>query len=127
MNKPPMTIADAAQEQLASYRWPGNVRELQNCIERAVILADDGRILAHHLNLGSGESALRDARDPWSDIDLAGSLPDATRRVVAEVEQRKIRAALAEAGGDAGRASDILGVDCRVLLSMCRQYQIPLA
>ena len=30
--------------KLTSYRWPGNVRELQNCIERAVILADGDTI-----------------------------------------------------------------------------------
>ena len=27
----------------AAYDWPGNVRELRNCLERAIILADDGR------------------------------------------------------------------------------------
>ena len=38
-------------EQLQTYRWPGNVRELQNCIERAVILADGDTLLPRHLNL----------------------------------------------------------------------------
>ena len=38
-------------EQLQAYRWPGNVRELQNCIERAVILADGETLLPRHLNL----------------------------------------------------------------------------
>jgi DNA-binding NtrC family response regulator len=32
-----------AVAELRSYPWPGNVRELQNTIERAVILAEDGR------------------------------------------------------------------------------------
>ncbi len=31
-------------DRLARYSWPGNVRELRNVIERAVILARDGRI-----------------------------------------------------------------------------------
>jgi transcriptional regulator with GAF, ATPase, and Fis domain len=31
-------------QQLQSYDWPGNVRELQNIIERAVILAKDGKL-----------------------------------------------------------------------------------
>ncbi len=51
LNKPRLTLSPAAIEQLQSYRWPGNVRELQNCIERAVILADGDSILPRHLNL----------------------------------------------------------------------------
>ena len=44
-------VAARARAQLQAYRWPGNVRELQNCIERAVILADGDTILPRHLNL----------------------------------------------------------------------------
>ena len=51
MKKKPLALSPAALEQLSSYRWPGNVRELQNCIERAVILADGDTILPRHLNL----------------------------------------------------------------------------
>jgi PAS domain S-box-containing protein len=37
-----MTEGDA--RKLAQYAWPGNVRELQNVIERAAILARNGRV-----------------------------------------------------------------------------------
>ena len=40
LKKRPLVLSPQALEQLQAYRWPGNVRELQNCIERAVILAD---------------------------------------------------------------------------------------
>ncbi len=36
------TIPPEAIQALMDHTWPGNVRELQNCIERAVILAQDG-------------------------------------------------------------------------------------
>ena len=36
---PPAHLTRAHVEQLQNYAWPGNVRELQNCIERALILA----------------------------------------------------------------------------------------
>src|SRR6187401_145419 len=35
-----LAMSPEATEELRRYNWPGNVRELQNCIERAVILAD---------------------------------------------------------------------------------------
>ena len=90
MNKPVMTVTEDAQEALRAYSWPGNVRELQNCIERAVILSDGDRLLAHHLSLPAGPAPAVARPDPWTDIDLSGSLPEASRRVVAEVERRKI-------------------------------------
>src|SRR2546427_2928244 len=37
-------IALEAFEALRSYDWPGNVRQLRNCLERAVLLANKGRI-----------------------------------------------------------------------------------
>jgi formate hydrogenlyase transcriptional activator len=35
-------ILPEAMQAMMDHSWPGNVRELQNCIERAVILAEDG-------------------------------------------------------------------------------------
>lgn len=42
-------IASTAINLLMSYHWPGNIRELENTIERAVLLANEGVIMAHHL------------------------------------------------------------------------------
>ena len=52
-------IATPAIDLLMSYHWPGNVRELENCVERAVLLADGEVIHAHHLppSLQSAESS----------------------------------------------------------------------
>ncbi len=44
MNKPITRIAEESLEILAHHSWPGNVRELENCIERAVIVAE-GEVL----------------------------------------------------------------------------------
>jgi len=38
--KPVRAASMDTLEALAAYNWPGNVRELENCIERAVVLAD---------------------------------------------------------------------------------------
>ena len=69
-----------------------------------MILTEGDTIHARHLNLTFREAApsgrCRAKGDPWAQIDLSGSLADASRRVLAEVERRKIEQALKEAGGN---------------------------
>jgi DNA-binding NtrC family response regulator len=127
MNKTSMRFSSEAVEQLKTYPWPGNVRELQNCIERAVILADDETILPRHLNLdarplGSSSAATAAQAGPWEQIDLSGTLGEAVRRVTAEVERRKVEEALREANGNKQRAAEILQVSFKALLSKQREY-----
>ena len=52
LNKP-VPGAERGRRSSASirYPWPGNVRELENCLERAVILAEGSTIEPAHLNL----------------------------------------------------------------------------
>nr|WP_312275646.1 sigma-54 dependent transcriptional regulator [Moraxella sp. CTOTU46711] len=47
----PPTLSNEAAVQLANHHFAGNVRELRNILERAITLADDNVIEAHHLNL----------------------------------------------------------------------------
>ncbi len=42
-------LSSAVIDMLMSYHWPGNVRELENCIERAVLVAEGDVIYPHHL------------------------------------------------------------------------------
>jgi DNA-binding NtrC family response regulator len=124
LNKKSLALAPSAIEQLQSYRWPGNVRELQNCMERAVILTEGETIHARHLNL-SATSLLTvpaDQPDPWSQVDWSGSLSEVTRRVVGEVERRKIELALKDAGSDRGRAADMLQISYKVLIARLKEY-----
>lgn len=48
-NKRVRRISSRAIDMLMAYHWPGNVRELENCIERAVLLAEDQVIHGRHL------------------------------------------------------------------------------
>ena len=121
-----VTLAPDAIEAMQAYGWRGNVRELQNCMERAVILTEGDSIHARHLNLTSHLQAAPPAEtsptSPWDTIDLSGSLADATRRVVNEVERRKFTQALTEANGNAGRAAEILQVSYKVFLQKSREF-----
>jgi Nif-specific regulatory protein len=42
-------LSTPAIDMLMRYHWPGNVRELENCIERAVLLCEEGVIHSYHL------------------------------------------------------------------------------
>jgi DNA-binding NtrC family response regulator len=124
LNKKPMALAPSAVEELLTYPWPGNVRELQNCIERAVILTEGDTIHARHLNLSFREAPPVPAASdgPWDQIDLSGTLGDVTRRVITEVERRKIEHTLKEAAGNRGRAAELLQVTYKTLTTKLKDY-----
>jgi DNA-binding NtrC family response regulator len=128
--KPVLQIAPAALEALMAYPWPGNIRELQNCLERAVILCESDTIQPGHLQLtlakglGAAEDLVKAVQDPWAALDLSGSLTDATRRLVAEVERRKIAEALRASGGDRMKAAEQLQVPLRFLQSKIRDFKL---
>jgi DNA-binding NtrC family response regulator len=118
--KKPMTLAPSALEALQAYPWPGNVRELQNCLERAIILADGGTIHPKHLNLTLETFSMPD-RSAVA-LDLSGSLADITTRAIAEAERLAIRQAIADAHGDAPRAADRLQINYKVLIAKMREH-----
>ena len=125
LNKRPLTLAPGVIDELRSYQWPGNVRELQNCIERAVILTEGDAIHVRHLNLSFRQTAaVAPIANPWEQIDLSGTMPDALRRITEEVERRKIAQALADANGNKAQAADALRVPYKLLLQKLKTYGI---
>jgi DNA-binding NtrC family response regulator len=125
MNKKALSISPAALDELRAYAWPGNVRELQNCIERAVILAESDAIQPRHLNLSFRDAASAPSPvSPWDQIDLSGTMSDALRRVTAEVEKRKIEQAIRESGNNRQRAADILQMNYKTLVQKMKDYGI---
>jgi len=124
LKKKPLVFSPDVLAQLQSYRWPGNVRELQNCIERAVILADGDAILPRHLNLSFAQPAAEEPVSPLARLDLSGSLSEVTRRVTSEVERLKIEDTLREAGNNKGRAAEMLQISYKMLLAKLKEHGI---
>ncbi len=123
LNKKPLALADTAIQELCSYPWPGNVRELQNCIERAVILTEGDMIHGRHLNLSfRREASAPPAESPWAQIDLTGTLSAASKRVVAEVERRKIEQTLKDTGGSRSKTAEILQLSYKQLLGKIKEF-----
>jgi DNA-binding NtrC family response regulator len=100
-------IKSAAAERLASYPWPGNVRELQNCIQRAVALAQFDHI-------GVDDLTERIGQYKPSRIALESTDPS-TFLTMEEMELRYIRQVLDALGGNKASAARVLGMDRRTL------------
>jgi len=116
LNKSGLSISDDARASLREYHWPGNIRELENCLERAAILCNNGRIEPADLHLGGGsEQRIGDV------FDLSGSLADATERATREVEKAKIAEAL-RATSSRNDAADLLGIAARTLAAKMKEY-----
>ena len=89
-----------------------------------MILTDGATISPRHLTRPLLSPVDEPAVDPWAGVDLSGGLNDAVRRVAAEIEQRKIRAALADAGGNKWRAAELLLVSYKTLLAKLKEHKI---
>src|SRR3954466_13027068 len=125
LNKKSLALSPAAEDELCAYGWPGNVRELQNCIERAAILTEGETIHPRHLSLsfrGPTLAAADPDGGPWSKIDLSGSLAEASKRTLQQVERRKIEQALKEASGNPGLAAEILQVGYKAFTAKLKEH-----
>jgi DNA-binding NtrC family response regulator len=97
----------AVVDAILSYPWPGNVRELQNCMERAVALAEFDHVRLEDLPEKVGafkEAVVRvESHDPSELITAA------------ELERRYIAQVVAAVGGNKTLAARILGFDRRTI------------
>jgi two-component system, NtrC family, response regulator AtoC len=106
--RPVPTITPQALEILTSYTWPGNVRQLENCIEQAVVLANEEVIDVDVLSL--------DHREPKK---MAGHQAAQAGLTLREVEQEHILRTLHALNGNRTRAARLLGISLR-----CLQYKL---
>ena len=107
--KPLLRVDDAALALLREAPWRGNVRELENEIRRLAATVE-GRIAPSDLS-----DAVRDRPEAEEGaIDLVG--------LVAGIEIREIRRAMAEARGNKSRAADRLGITRFALQRKMEKY-----
>ena len=125
LKKRSVSLSPEACERLQAYHWPGNVRELQNCIERAVILADGEIIQPRQLNLSFVEASFEaPLPDPWAEFDFSGTLTDVSRRAAAQAERRKLELVLQDADHDKARAAEMLGITYKTLVSKLKEHRL---
>jgi two-component system NtrC family response regulator len=107
-NRGAMTLREDALRAIESYPWPGNVRELENCIKRAVIMADGNQITVEDIGLNQ-EQNKQEAR-----LDL--------RQVREDAEKRVIISALGRADGNVLKAAEMLGVSRPTLYDLMHRF-----
>jgi Nif-specific regulatory protein len=112
-----LSLTDMASRRLASHEWPGNVRELENCLERAAVLSEDGRIDVDLIRFPSA----RERPGQRVQRNLAPAAPSPVFNPTAEVdiddpnlsEKERVIAALEQAGWVQAKAARILGMTPR--------------
>ncbi|WP_374521917.1 PEP-CTERM-box response regulator transcription factor [Hydrogenophaga sp.] len=103
-----LTLAEDAVRAVEAHPWPGNIRELENCIKRAVIMADGNQITADDLGLTAPEA------ESDASLDL--------RTVRDEAEKKAVIAALARSNGNVLRAAELLGVSRPTLYDLMHRF-----
>jgi Nif-specific regulatory protein len=102
--KPIHSISTSAMDLLINYHWPGNVRELENCIERAVLMSNDGVIHGHNLPLILQPIS-------FTGTNTTGSLQAA----LDNLERELIIDAIKSSHGNLAKAARILGITERII------------
>ena len=102
------------------YAWPGNVRELRNLVERAVVLASDGRIGIEHLPPYVRDPRASAAGGGASDFAFP---PEAT---AADVERELILLTLERTGNNKAEAARRLGVSVRTIRNKLKSWGVDL-
>ena len=109
-------ISPAAAAILQAYSWPGNVRELRNTLEKMVVLAHGDVLAADDVPANIRNEAHQNGVVVPAPAKLA-SVPEVvvSAESLAEMEKRKILAALDAAGGNRSKAAIALGISRRTL------------
>lgn len=126
----PPEVTPEALASLRAYSWPGNVRQLRNCLERAVLLSNNGRITPSEL---PPEIARTNGSMPYvpAQIIAAGSeaafgeaVPASNTGSLRDVEKQQIIAALEKTGWHRGKAAEMLGISPSTLYRRLRDYHL---
>lgn len=99
-----------SQEALAaieSHPWPGNVREMENCIKRAVIMADGPLISAEDLGLQASTTLAE---------------PINLRQIRDKAECDALMKALARVDGNVVKAAELLGVSRPTIYDLMNRH-----
>jgi len=104
-----LNFSKEAMAAIENHTWPGNVREMENCIKRAVIMADGPLINVDDLGLQAATSEVE---------------PINLRQVRDKAECDALMKALARVDGNVVKAAELLGVSRPTIYDLMNRHRI---
>jgi two-component system NtrC family response regulator len=104
-----LSFSQDALAAIESHPWPGNVREMENCIKRAVIMAEGPIVTAEDLGLQTSSG-------PAEAINL--------RQIRDKAEYDALMKALARVNGNVVKAAELLGVSRPTIYDLMNRHGI---
>ena len=106
---PSLNFSQEALAAIESHQWPGNIREMENCIKRAVIMADGVQISAEDLGL---------------EIPKAQIEPINLRQVREDAERNALVKTMARVNGNIAKTAELLGVSRPTIYDLMNRHGI---
>jgi DNA-binding NtrC family response regulator len=112
-NVEPKVLPNETLAKLVNYSWPGNVRELKHAMERAMAVSRDAMIAPEHLPTTIQQARRTEPYEMHLEV-----LDRVDFRLLSErFERDMIQWALLKAGGNQGKAAELLGIPRTTLQS----------
>jgi transcriptional regulator with PAS, ATPase and Fis domain len=109
-------IHAAVLDEFQRAPWPGNIRQLRNVLERAVIVAGEGAIMAQHLSPGWNEgTAHLQTAPPLESVADENELRIRVGPQMRDIEEQYMKLVLKHTNNNKTRAAKILGISIRTL------------
>jgi len=114
-------------EVLTGFSWTGNVRQLRNCLERAALLADNGRITLKELppevlsRIDSPNVSVSFSPAKQNGVNTFHNVSSTNLR---DSERQQIIGALERTGWHRGKTAEILGISPSTLYRRLREYDL---
>ena len=135
----PLNLNDNLMNKLTGYHWPGNVRELQNVLRRIIVLGEGEESIDAMIPKSVPRQNLRDiSSEPGMaakfigysglngrELDLSNlSLKKFKKQVADQVEKDVISYVLEKTGWNRTRATQILKVSYKTLLTKIKELEL---
>jgi DNA-binding NtrC family response regulator len=120
-------LAPQVVEALNTFDWSGNVRQLRNCLERAVLLCDNGTITVRELSpevVYRGEKLNVSVSYNAPASGAVNSFQNVTPTNLRDVERQQIVRALEKTGWHRGKTAEMLGISSSTLYRRLREYDL---